>query len=390
MPPRKKILWLTSWYPHEEDPFDGDFIQRHARAAAIYHDVHVICVNESNIAESRRETWSHSTGLSEQVIQFRKLRGPAAAFRRHVRWQTCFRNAVKAYITREGLPDIVHVHIPWKAGLIALWVKKQFGKPYIISEHWGIYTPSAADHFHSRSLIAQKLLRKIFTESSGVVTVSRFLANAIRNITGRNSDFILPNVVDTALFYPKNEKYSRFSFIHVSNMVPLKNAGKILQAFAELHNKHPEAQLIMVGNRDDQYVKEAGALGLLNQSVFFRGEISYVDVAEEMRRCHCMVLFSDSETFSCVTAEALCSGLPVIASGVGALPELISGENGKLVTAGDVFELAKAMEEVLEHYHDYDARKISAAASARYSYTAVSQAFADLYAADFCSGKLKD
>ena len=47
---RKKILWLVSWYPNRNDKFDGDFIQRHARAAAIYHDVHVIFVTDTEMS----------------------------------------------------------------------------------------------------------------------------------------------------------------------------------------------------------------------------------------------------------------------------------------------------------------------------------------------------
>ena len=40
----KKILWLTSWYPNRMDEFDGDFIQRHAKAVALFCRVHVIFV----------------------------------------------------------------------------------------------------------------------------------------------------------------------------------------------------------------------------------------------------------------------------------------------------------------------------------------------------------
>ncbi|HQV61525.1 MAG TPA: hypothetical protein PLG08_12150, partial [Chitinophagaceae bacterium] len=41
---RKKILWLCSWYPAKTDPYNGDFIQRHARAAALYNDIYIIHV----------------------------------------------------------------------------------------------------------------------------------------------------------------------------------------------------------------------------------------------------------------------------------------------------------------------------------------------------------
>ena len=72
---RKKILWLVSWYPNINDRFDGDFIQRHARAAAIFHDVHVLFVKEATINEEVKEEIHQATGLTEQIIYFKKKSG---------------------------------------------------------------------------------------------------------------------------------------------------------------------------------------------------------------------------------------------------------------------------------------------------------------------------
>ena len=41
-PPAPYVLWLPSWYPNKLSPFDGDFIQRHAKAAALYNDIAII------------------------------------------------------------------------------------------------------------------------------------------------------------------------------------------------------------------------------------------------------------------------------------------------------------------------------------------------------------
>jgi glycosyltransferase involved in cell wall biosynthesis len=117
----------------------------------------------------------------------------------------------------------------------------------------------------------------------------------------------------------------------------------------------------------------------LNRNVFFRGEIPYTAVASEMRLSHAFILFSDSETFSCVTAEALCCGLPVIASNVGALPELVNLENGRLVESKDVEQLAQAMKEVLDNYVCFDSNVISKRATEQYGYAAVAERFRKLY-----------
>jgi glycosyltransferase involved in cell wall biosynthesis len=377
---RKKILWLVSWYPNKNDSFDGDFIQRHARAAAIDNDVHVIFVTDREIKKDVEEEWNYAKGLTEQIIYFKKNTGFFSSIKKQWKWKNLFQDAVKNYIEKNDLPHCVHVHVPWKAGLVALWMKRKFKTSFIISEHWGIYNKTIADNFYTKSSLTQKLLQEIYKEARSFVTVSEFLADGVERTVGKKHDLVIPNVVDTSLFFPNEEKYSKFTFIHVSNMAPLKNAGLILKAFKKLIlNTDKELQLIMIGNRNKEYVKLAAELDLLNTSVFFRGEIVYTEVAEEMRRSHCFVLFSDSETFSCVTAEALCSGLPVLASNVGALPELINERNGILVVPKSIEQLNEAMNEVLENYSSFDKKNIAAESSKQYGYSTVAKKFDELY-----------
>ena len=381
---RKKILWLASWYPNRNDPFDGDFIQRHARAAAIDHDIHVIHVSEAEMENALEEECKQATGLTEQFIYFKKRKGAFTTFRRHWVWQKTFRKAIEKYISGNGLPLCVHVQVPWKAGLVALWMKKKYGLPFVVTEHWGIYHQTAPDHFRSKPPLQQRWMKEIFNETGALFTVSQFLAGSIEKETSRKTDAVLPNVVDTTLFFSKEEKYSRFTFLHVSNMVPLKNVDLILRAFHEFQKQgNSDAQLLLVGNRNEKYIKMAESMGLLNQSVFFRGEVSYGEVAEEMHRSHCFVLPSDSETFSCVTAEALCSGLPVIASEAGALPELVNGSNGVLVPVRDQKALADAMVRVWKDYGKFDREHMARAASQQYGYSEIAARFRALYG-NFC------
>ena len=377
---RKKILWLVSWYPNRKDAFDGDFIQRHARAAAIYHDIHVIFITPDSILENTEEVVSRATGLTEQVIYFKPRKGIASKFLNHFIWKQVFINAAENYISKNSKPDLVHVHVPWKAGIIALHLKNYFQVPYFLTEHWGIYNTLAPDHFNTQPFFVKRYLKRIFTEASRVLTVSKYAGDGLLNYLPVKKIDIIPNVVDSTLFTPRTEKYGRFSFIHVSNMVPLKNVDVILEAFVEfIRETGEDVQLIMIGDRDDKYRKKAAELGVFNRSVFFRGEISYREVAEEMSRCHCFVMFSDTETFSCVTAEALCSGLPVIASRAGALPELVDEKSGILVPAKDQKALRSAMEQVFREFRQFDTNLISANAREKFNYSTVAALFNSYY-----------
>ena len=377
---RKKILWLVSWYPNRKDAFDGDFIQRHARAAAIYHDIHVIFVTPDHIQQKTEEVVSRATGLTEQVIYYRPKKGLASRILNHFTWKQVFMQAAENYISKNGKPDLVHVQVPWKAGIIALHLKNYFQVPYLITEHWGIYNTQAPDHFSTQPVFLRRYLKRIFSEAARVLTVSKYAAEGLSRYLPVKRVEIIPNVVDSTLFTPRQEKYDRFSFIHVSNMAGLKNVGYMLEAFASfLSESGADAQFILIGDRDDTYRKKATELGLFNRSVFFRGEISYREVAEEMGRCHCFVIFSDTETFSCVTAEAMCSGLPVIASRAGALPELVDENSGILVNNRDKKGLKSAMDEVFREFHRFDRNLISANAREKFNYSTVASQFNSHY-----------
>jgi glycosyltransferase involved in cell wall biosynthesis len=377
---RKKILWLVSWYPNKNDRFDGDFIQRHARAAAIYHDVHVIFVTDTDMREETGEELNHVTGLTEQIIYFRKKRGFAARLRKQWTWKNLYQDAVKKYIDKNGVPDGVHVHVAWKAGLIALWMKGKFGKGFLLTEHWGFYNKEMDDNFFTKNAFVQKGIQQVFANAKALISVSQFLADEVEMVTGRKCDSILPNVVDTSLFFHKNEKYSRFTFLHVSNMAYWKKVPEILGAFIKLKKETAmDAQLVLIGNRDNHYLKLARDSGLLNESIFFRGELPYKEVAEEMQRAHCHVLFGNLETFSCVTAESLCCGVPVIVPDAGAVPELVTQRNGLVVRKSDVPALYKGMLEMMQTYQSFYPHSIAEEASKKYSYSAVAEKFRQLY-----------
>ncbi|HEX2606032.1 MAG TPA: glycosyltransferase [Flavisolibacter sp.] len=377
---RKKVLWLTSWYPNRNDRFDGDFIQRHAHAAAIDHDIHVIYVTDADLETATEEETKVSTGLTEQWIYFRRRKGLYNKLYKQVYWRKLFLEAIQKYTETNGAPDIIHVHIPWKAGLIALWLKKKKGWNFIVTEHWGIYNKVAEGHYTSQPIYVRNTIRRVVQEARLLVSVSHYLGAAINRTVVEKPFQVIPNVTDTSLFHPGKDKYDLFTFLHVSNMVPLKNVKGILEAFIALKEKGVRAQLILIGNREEHYTSFASRSGYLNQSIHFRGEVSYREVAEEMRRSHCLVLNSFIENSPCVIGEALCTGLPVIATAVGGIPELVDDSNSILIDPTHPGALSVAMESMIADYHTYETAVIAEQAKDRFGYSAVAEGFRKLYA----------
>jgi len=373
---RRKILWLVSWYPNRFDKFDGDFIQRHARAAAINNDIHVIFVKDAEINQSVEEEWNYATGLTEQIVFLKKT---TALFKQFI-WLSQCKQAINKYIKKNGLPAMVHVHIPWKAGILALWLKRKYKIPFIVTEHWGIYNDVLKENFSTKSILHKRIVKQVFRGAELFTSVSEFLAKSIVRKVADQHYKIIPNVVDTTIFNFSEKKYSKFTFIHVSNMVPLKNVPVILNAFKSLiATTGTEAQLVMIGNKNNSYKDFVSEWGLLNKSIFFKGEIPYTEVAKEMQLSHCLILNSHIENAPCVISEALCCGLPVISTEVGGISEMVDDNNGFLVGAGNEESLSIAMLKMINEHGHFNQVKIAENGLKKYSYSVIAKKFDELY-----------
>lgn len=381
-----KILWLASWYPSRIEPFNGDFVQRHAEAASLHYDIevlHLIKDNEGLITKNVLIDETRKGQLTEKIIYYHSLRTPVLLLNKVlsiIKYRKVFRQQAINYIRQNGKPDLVHVHVPWKAGLTALWLKRTFKIPFVITEHWGIYNNTAEDNIYKKPLLLRRLLKTVYKEARAFATPSRFLGEGVNATLVKTEYSVIPNVVNTAYFHPGSERASQFTFLHVSSMVPLKNVESILTAFNTFLKKTgADACLVLVGNRDDRYPNLAERKNLLGKSVFFTGEVPYTEVAEEMRKAHAFVLNSSIENSPCVIGEALCCGLPVIATYVGGIPELVDESNSLLVPPLDERRLAEAMIEVYREVDRFKQNEIAESAKSVFSIEKIASQFDQFY-----------
>jgi glycosyltransferase involved in cell wall biosynthesis len=378
--PGKKILWLCSWYPDKTAPFNGDFIQRHAQAASLYNDIHVIHVaaDVSGRIKGIQTAFHQQKNLTERTLRFSKTKTFYGRFRGHMKLLDLFRSSAEKYIEENGKPDLVHVHVPVWAGITALELKKKYNIPFLVTEHWGIYNDVEVNNYNTKSIRFRAKTKKILEEASVFTSESRFLAEGVNKMVIKKEYEIVPNAVNTQLFFLRPKSHHSFRFIHVSNMVPLKNAEGILKAFRKFLNEGGSAELVMAGDTDPAIREFAGKLGL-SKDVKFKGEIPYRKVAAEMQEADALILFSNIENSPCVIGEALCCGLPVIATSVGGIPELINRENGILIKAGYEDDLVAAMRKMKDEYSIYNKEEIAARAMSRFSYDIIGKMFEDLY-----------
>lgn len=379
---RKKIIWLCSWYPNKYDAFDGDFIQRHAKAAALYNDIFVIHVRPGTENNSlKTEDITADGGLTEKIIYYKPSKSIFAKLINHYRYIHFFRTAVRKYIIENGKPDAVHVHVPVKAGIVGQWIKRIYKIPFVVSEHWWIYNDLVNENYRGRNLFFKRATEKTLAKASVFLSVSKFLGDAVNKFVLPKQYQIVPNVVNTELFYFNESVNKTFRFIHVSNMVPLKNVESILQAAYQLYESGCSFEFILIGNKNDLYPAYAEKLGLPANVIKFLGEIPYKNVAGELQKSNAFIINCKTETFCCAAAEALCCGLPVIAADAGALPELVNHENGVLIKTDKIEELTEVMRKMIDNYPVYNRKKIAEDAKSKFNYSVVGKKFDDVYTA---------
>jgi glycosyltransferase involved in cell wall biosynthesis len=220
-------------------------------------------------------------------------------------------------------------------------------------------------------------------------TVSRNLKQALSALDIRNGHHVvIPNVVDTNLFQPASEAaHGQLGgiLLHVAAFnEQAKNLTGILRTVARLEGRHPGFQLRIAGYGPQEAVlrRLAADLGLLDRIVFFLGKLPPAAVAAEMRRATCLVLFSNYENLPCVLIEAQASGLLAVATRVGGVPELLppDGTFGLLIPPADEQALEQALEAALATPTQFAPQRMRQHAVTHFSYEAVGQQFADLYA----------
>jgi glycosyltransferase involved in cell wall biosynthesis len=208
-------------------------------------------------------------------------------------------------------------------------------------------------HQYLRMPPRRRAILKYLPQAAAVVTrsgeLSRLLAAA-----GFPADKLhtVYNGVDLDRFQPRDRAQARQSaglpangavILFVGNFYPVKNPLLLVQALAGMRT---ESVLVMAGAGP----LEGDARGLaakigLGSRVIFAGRKSPAEIAQLMNAADLLAIPSENEGVPNVLLEALASGLPVVASRVGGIPEILSNESlGSLVTPGDSAAFASAMD----------------------------------------------
>jgi glycosyltransferase involved in cell wall biosynthesis len=244
--------------------------------------------------------------------------------------------------------DVVHVFFSLPTGALLPFLDLT-GTPVVVSLRGSDvpgYDPYNVNMQRVHRLLAP-LTRWIWRRADRLVPVCESLGRLTANTAPGLEYTVIPNGVDLRLFHPpeKARPHTGGSIrcLAVARLVERKGLGELIRAIGLL--PRGRFSLEIVGDGPDEGVLRnlVSSLGLAGE-VNFLGSLERSSVAERYREADLFTLPSSAEAFGNVFAEALASGLPILGSTVGGIPELVEhGTNGLLVPPGNPEALAQAI-----------------------------------------------
>ncbi|MEO8112031.1 MAG: glycosyltransferase [Ginsengibacter sp.] len=385
----KNILWLASWYPNALTPYDGDFIQRHASAVSNFREITVIHIKkdeEGIITKDVKIVSSSKKNLHEIIVFYYAGKTKLRFFNRlvsSIKYKKIYTQVLKKYIKENGKPALVHVHVALKAGLLGLYLKKKMNIPFIVTEHWSGYFKEAKVNIYNSGFLVRNYTKKVLSNASLLLPVTQKMGEVINKTLAKIPYEVVPNVVDTTVFYYEPITNKKFRFIHASSLNHYKNPEGIIRAVKNLANEGLDFEFLFIGWVTHGLIALANELSLTGKFIFFRDPVSYEEVAGEMQQASSLVLFSRIESLPCVLLEALCCGLPVISSDVGGISKVINKTNGLLVESENEPQLTDAMKKMILNFDLYDRPGIAKKAREAFNYDTVGKQITCIYSKEF-------
>jgi glycosyltransferase involved in cell wall biosynthesis len=280
---------------------------------------------------------------------------------------------IRLIIIDRFYPNIIHIHF-FPVGEWASLFAKIFRIKTIVTEHWTAligYPIISAKRFENA--------KKVYEQAKYVLPVSTHLRDGIllntkAKITHKTK--VIHNCVDTQLFYPSNLTHqTEYNIISVARLEEQKDIPTMLIAFQLVKEKLPNAKLTILGGGDADAFKQLASNLQIISDVSFLGAQNKTTIAQKMRESNLFILSSISENSPCVIGEAHCCGLPVVATDVGGVKELII--EGKVVPPREPRLLAKEIVEQL--LKPIDKSELVKKASQKFSFDAIGHQLYNVY-----------
>ncbi len=382
----KHILVLPKWYPSPQYASAGIFVQRHIESVLSYTNISVLYA-ESNPSISGFQIIEHY-GIEKEIPTYRysfakRITGFSFLDRllKIILYFIALQKGFNRIKKEQGKIELIHVTVLLRTGIFA-WIKKTFSNiPYIITEHWTGYLP-LTNHYEKNTL--KKLITPYIIKKAALISpASDDLGKAMKNHGLNNNYFTVHNVVNTDFFNPN---YSRNNTIPKIISVAMlldehKNISGMLRSLKRIKEEGIQFEYHILGKGKDQekLIQYATSLNLENE-VHFLGLQPANKVAEHMQNSDLLLLFSNYENLPCVIVEAFASGIPVLATDVGGMKEMIRNNNlGELINAKDEDALFHSLKKMILNRSRYDQKYIATFAHENFGQEFIGNRIKEMY-----------
>jgi glycosyltransferase involved in cell wall biosynthesis len=370
------ILFFTFWYPNPSVPYKSIFVKEHAKAiklAGVNITVLVFDIEKSNrLFNKRFEKFVDENGIPTHIIHVESLfykfiyAFPPLAY-------IITSSYFKKNILVGGSLDFIHSNVIAPCGIVGYWLSKKYSIPHIITEHW-----SKMDKF-MRLNIFSYAAKRAYLKALCITVVSDFLEKMVSKYAPKDKKIvIIPNVVNTNIFcYSPKIETGTLNFTAIATWTPPKLPFLIVEALNEVSLKTKQNIELNIVGEGSQIEKLKDLSSSLNYKINLIGRLSKEEIAKLLNRTDYFVHASEIETFSVVVAEALCTGTPVIASDVGALPELVKPPVNGVLCTNNPQEWVNGITKALSI--EFDHKAISSAISDKVALKPVGVKFLSVY-----------
>lgn len=240
-------------------------------------------------------------------------------------------------------PYILHSQSILRTGLTCFIAKKLFKKPYVAY--------CRGSDIYSSWMFKKVISRLVLKNADAVIALTEDMKREIKKIYERDI-FVIPNGINLERFKNLSRedirrrlkiKEDEKIIISVGGLRPIKGVKYLIEAMKFITDNNENISLMIVGDgKEKEYLGSLVKELELEQYVTFVGKIPNEKVPEYMAVSDVFVLPSLSEGFPVVNLEAMASGLPIVATKVGGVPEIIKdGKNGFLVESKNPERIAE-------------------------------------------------
>ncbi len=358
MTTRPRLLFVSNLFPDGAEPYRGL-----DNATVLHHlwdrwDIRVVALRPTlnawlPTAQKRWEPRTQDALFAPQYLPVLHVPKMGGLFNHHL-VRAALRPVLRE-IRREFTWDVMLASWLFPDGCAAQAVATELDTPC------ALIAQGSDVHRYLKSGPRRRAILEAVSGSKAVITRSRSLATLLAD-AGASSSRLHPvhNGVDITTFCDGDREQTRAELgvetsektvLFVGNLLPVKNPELLLHAFAhvrEVCTVPVRLALAGKGPLRESLGQLADTLGLA-ESVRFLGPLLAPDIARWMQAADVLCLSSLNEGLPNVVLEAMASGLPVVATKVGGINEIIDAEwKGRLVTSGDEAGLAAALSEVLQ------------------------------------------